>query len=99
MEQFTATTSTTDIPTTSAPSTATSTTTFSSVLSRAQAMISQPESNGAFSRLGRRERLRATSSLSASNPCRQNPPKPPKKQKNKRFLNLSCIVDVQEGGG
>lgn len=65
------------------------------MLSRAQAMISQSVSNGAFSRLGRRERLRATSSLSASNPRRQNPPKNPEEQKIFEFV----IVDVRESDG
>ncbi|CAB4030287.1 leucine-rich repeat-containing DDB_G0290503 isoform X1 [Paramuricea clavata] len=82
--------------TTSAPSTATTTTssatTVGSVLSRARAMISQSVSNGACSRLGRRERLRATSS-----PRQQNPPKKQKKDEQKVFEFV--IVDVRESEG
>ena len=57
--------------------TTTSTSTTSSVgaeLSRARAMISHSVSNGAFSRLNRRERLRAQSN-------QQQPANPPKRQK------------------
>ncbi len=81
---------------TSAPSNSTtttsSTTTVGSVLSRARAMISQSVSNGACSRLGRRERLRATSS-----PRQQNPPKKQKKEELKVFEFV--IVDVRETEG
>ena len=80
-----------DTPTTSTNSapcavttTTSNTTTVSSVLSQARAMISHSASNGAFSQLGRRECLRATSSgLSASSP-RRNPPKT-KKGRSKGF--------------
>ena len=93
-----------DTPTTSTNSapcavttTTSNTTTVSSVLSRARAMISHSVSNGAFSRLGRRERLRATSSgLSASSPHRNSP----KKQKNEdQKVFEFVVVDVRENDG
>ena len=92
-----------DTPSTSSSSTATSPINMSntstaasnvgSALSRARAMISHSTSNGAFSRLGRRERLRATS----TNRQNENPPKRQKKLERKVFEFV--IVDVRESGG
>ena len=72
------------------PLTSTSTT-VGSVLNRARAMISRSVSNGAFTRLGRRERLRATagSSQSASNPTL-------KKRKEEAKVYEFVLVEVKD---
>ena len=76
--------------------TTTSTSTTSSVgavLSRARAMISHSVSNGAFSRLNRRERLRAQSN-------QRQPANPPKRQKKQEKKVLEFVlVDVRESEG
>ena len=63
-----------------------------SVLNRARAMISSSVSNGTFSRLGRQERLRATSSCHQSTPTQ-----PPKKKKEEAKAFEFVLVDVREG--
>ncbi len=63
-----------------------------SVLNRARAMISSSVSNGTFSRLGRRERLRATSSC-----CQSTSTQPPKKKKEEAKAFEFVLVDVREG--
>ena len=77
-------------PSGTSPSTSTSTT-VGSVLNRARAMISRSVSNGAFTRLGRRERLRATagSSQSASNPTL-------KKRKEEAKVYEFVLVEVKD---
>ena len=63
-----------------------------SVLNHARAMISSSVSNGTFSRLGRRERLRATSS------CRQATSTQPQKRKKEEAKAFELVlVDVREG--
>ena len=62
-----------------------------SVLNRARAMISRSVSNGTFSRLGRRERLRATSNF--RQPTSTQPQKK-KKEEAKAFEFV--LVDVRE---
>ena len=62
-----------------------------SVLNRARAMMSSSVSNGTFSRLGRRERLRATSSC-----CRATSTQPEKRKKEAKAFEL-VLVDVREG--
>ena len=63
-----------------------------SVLNRARAMISSSVSNSTFSRLGRQERLRATSSC-----CQSTPTQPPKKKKEEAKAFEFVLVDVREG--
>ena len=62
-----------------------------SVLNRARAMISSSVSNGSFSRLGSRERLRA---MSTSRQSRSNPPQ--KKKKVEAKVYEFVLVDVRE---
>ena len=81
-------------PTTTSSFQSPSSSSVGSVLNRARAMISSAVSNGSFSRLGSRERLRATASNSQSGSNRQQ-----KKRKLEAKVYEFVLVDVRESEG